>query len=1024
MKQLIDVVIILEILFFFSAVICIFFGSYSLYVNPKSKLNILFFATSLSLGVWSLGFGLFMHGDDTASAFIWRRVASIGCSLFYSFLLHFLLTLTKKDKFLKNTFFMIFMYFPALISIYIFGISSDNQYIVVKTIYGFNSSPVHNLWEKFFLIYYISYTVIGLINILYWALKTNNTSQKKVAYLIFWSFTATFVLGNITYVFSNIIFSAEMPQIVPILVFLPIGIIFHAMFRYGFMLSDKIQRHEDILNDSTRAQVYSYFSGTFIIGSIFSLIIQTLYYENIYQPIFSSVIILLLGVFVRIIGKLNINNSFKDILLIVAAFVAIPVITLIFLPFGSMTIWGISIIFIIISLVFTKRMVLAALSVSILTTQIIVWLLSPKEVVVSIDNVVFFGRICILSLAIWLAFYVNRVYIKRLEENKYQAKMQTLISDISTEFISVTQSNLYEKIYSLACKVGDFFNIDRCYVFAIDIETNTMSCVSKWCNSKILPKVSNMQVISMDRYYWLLENFKNNHIVKAEKLSDLPEEAELLKEDLKYIGVKSILLAPISGSNKLLGFIGIDSIRLSNEWSDEQIANIGIINNILSDAFTRVEAEKEINYMAYHDYLTGLPNRRLFNDRLNQAIYLAKRTEKIIGLIFIDLDSFKVINDTIGHEGGDQLLKIVSEKLVNIVRQSDTVSRFGGDEFIIMLNNLTDDVDIRKISEKVMSVFKQPFNINRQEFYVTTSVGIAMYPFDGTDAEELIKNADIAMYKAKEKGRNQVFICSHELKEEIIKKIKITNSLHRALERNEFYLNYQPQIELITGRIIGLEALIRWRHPEMGIIPPSVFIPIAEQAGLINRIGEWVLKTAYEQNRRWQINGYEHVRMAVNVSANQLRSHNLIEQIKEVMEVSELTPEYMELEITESAAMNETDYIVRLLGDIKSLGILISIDDFGTDYSSLSRLKVLPIDKLKIDKQFIDGIEESEKDKAIVRTIINLAKNLNIKVIAEGVETENQINFLKEELCDEIQGYYYYKPMSAINIENILKKGS
>ena len=386
------------------------------------------------------------------------------------------------------------------------------------------------------------------------------------------------------------------------------------------------------------------------------------------------------------------------------------------------------------------------------------------------------------------------------------------------------------------------------------------------------------------------------------------------------------------------------------------------------------------------------------------------------------MDSFKTINDTIGHEGGDALLKIVSDKLVKAVRESDTVSRFGGDEFLVMVNNLADEDAIAGIAEKIINVLSEPFYVEGQEFYLTTSLGIALYPFDGTDMDSLLKNADSAMYKAKENGKNQYVVCSSELKNEVIEKIRITNSLYRALERGEFYLNYQPQIQVSTGKIIGLEALIRWRHHELGLVSPVVFIPIAEQIGVIGEIGAWVLRQACLQNKEWQLAGYDCVCMAVNVSAYQLRNKRFADQVGQTIRETGLEPGFIEIEITESAAMNETRDVIGLMNILRSLGISIAIDDFGTDYSSLSRLKELPIDKIKIDKRFIDGIGNGEKDRAIVRTIIDLSRNLELKIIAEGVEDKNQLEFLKQNNCNEVQGYYYYKPMPASEVTHLLQQ--
>jgi diguanylate cyclase (GGDEF)-like protein len=647
-------------------------------------------------------------------------------------------------------------------------------------------------------------------------------------------------------------------------------------------------------------------------------------------------------------------------------------------------------------------------------------MLKPEAFI--IDKIDYLGRIGVLCIVIRIAFYVNKIYIKRLSQNADQLSLQRFISEISSDFINVDQSNIDEKINWVIKIVGKLFSIDQINKLLIDLEHQTIEYTTIWDAEENGARENYKHNIQFDDISWLMNQLISRESIYIPNVDLLPDAAARMKNEFKKRKICSVVAIPIQERGKTIGILEFTSGNSTKIFQDDEMRVLKIIANIFDDALTKVEAENEIKYMAYHDHLTCLPNRRLFKDRLNQAIALAKRTEKLIGVIFIDLDSFKNINDTLGHEGGDFLLKIVSEKLVNTVRNSDTVSRYGGDEFIIMVNNISSEGDIIHIMEKIMLTLGQPIIVDGQVFNLTTSAGISTYPFDGTDSDSLLRNADISMYKAKEKGKNQFVVCSSELKEEVIYKIKMTNSLYRALERDEFYLHYQPQIDLSTKEIIGLEALIRWKHPELGFVSPAVFIPIAEQTGLINVIGEWVLKNACEQNKKWQEAGYSPVRMAVNVSANQLRNPIFVEQIKNTLNETAMSPKFLEIEITESTVMNETEDIAKFLGEIRDLGVMISIDDFGTDYSSLSRLKELPIDKIKIDKQFVDGIEECEKDRAIVRTIINLANNLDLKVIAEGVENEKQLEFLKQELCDEVQGYHYYRPMSDQDIEKILFK--
>lgn len=340
---------------------------------------------------------------------------------------------------------------------------------------------------------------------------------------------------------------------------------------------------------------------------------------------------------------------------------------------------------------------------------------------------------------------------------------------------------------------------------------------------------------------------------------------------------------------------------------------------------------------------------------------------------------------------------------------------------MILLNHLNGTDDIERIIKKILSIFEEPFLIKEQEYFVTASAGVAVYPFDGGDSDTLIKNADIAMYKAKEQGKNQYLFCTADMKKEVLLKMRLMNNLYRALAKNEFMLHFQPQVCTRSKRIIAAEALLRWNHPELGMIPPNQFIPLTEQTGLIVPIGEWVLRTACMQCKTWQLSGFPDMRIAVNVSIIQLRNPDFVSRLKRILQETQLEAQYLELEITESAAVNESEYIFEVLDKLKALHLSISIDDFGTEYSSLSRLTSMPIDRIKMDMQFVRRIHQSDKDKAIALGIINLAHNLGLKVIAEGVETENQLDFLCQKDCDEIQGFYFYRPLNADDFDMILK---
>ncbi|HZD60788.1 MAG TPA: PAS domain S-box protein [Anaerolineae bacterium] len=438
------------------------------------------------------------------------------------------------------------------------------------------------------------------------------------------------------------------------------------------------------------------------------------------------------------------------------------------------------------------------------------------------------------------------------------------------------------------------------------------------------------------------------------------------------------------------------------------------------DITERKQAEEMIRYMAYYDPLTDLPNRVLLNDRLTLALANAHRNNRMLALLFLDLDSFKTINDTLGHTVGDQLLQDVAGRLRKCLREGDTIARLGGDEFTLLLPQIDHAEDAAKVAQRVVEVLEPPFNFEDREFHVTTSIGIALYPSDGEDAQTLLKNADIALYRAKEQGRNNYQLYTPILNAKAFERLAIENSLRRALEREEFVIYYHPQVDLNSQKVVGMEALLRWQHPDRGLISPSDFIPIAEETGLIIPIGEWVLRTACEQNKAWRDAGYSPIRVAVNLSARQFQQRRLVETIEQILKGTLLESNYLELEITESTIMKDTDAAITTLHRLKEMGIKVSIDDFGTGYSSLSNLKRFPIDTLKIDRSFVRDITVDPDDAAIATAIITLAHSLHLKVVAEGVETFEQMELLHSLECDEMQGYIFSHPLPVEEATELL----
>ena len=464
-------------------------------------------------------------------------------------------------------------------------------------------------------------------------------------------------------------------------------------------------------------------------------------------------------------------------------------------------------------------------------------------------------------------------------------------------------------------------------------------------------------------------------------------------------------------------------VRYPHEPTADEAQAIAMATRISGIAIERSQAEQRIRHMANHDALTGLPNRTLLSDRLNQVLLHAQRYQRGVTVVFIDLDNFKLINDSLGHRAGDNLLKTIADRMVRCVRRTDTVVRLGGDEFVVVLFDQVQEAGgIRATIEKIRDTIREPVDLNDQNYQVTCSMGLASYPNDGVDAETLLMNADAAMYRAKEMGRNNYQLYTSEMNIKVHEKLRLQEQLRHALANEEFRLVFQPQVDLRTETIFGVEALLRWDHPIEGLVSPTTFIPLAEETGLIVPIGDWVLHTACRQNKAWQNAGLPPMTISVNVSARQFLQKEWVGRVAHALAVSGLDAQYLELELTESLIMQDLDGAIATMTQLQAMGVRLSVDDFGTGYSSLSALKHFPIVRLKIDQSFVRELPDGEDNRAIARAVISLGRQLNLKVIAEGVETEKQLNFLRDNDCHEIQGYHYSKPVTPRELEQLLRE--
>jgi diguanylate cyclase (GGDEF)-like protein len=543
------------------------------------------------------------------------------------------------------------------------------------------------------------------------------------------------------------------------------------------------------------------------------------------------------------------------------------------------------------------------------------------------------------------------------------------------------------------------------------------------------------------------------HTYTVAELRQNPAYAPLASE-FEHTKIRSILMIPLQFHQQYVGYISIfrDSYDVeifwagrqdedprnhmprssfalwrelkadqAPEWSADEIKLAQSIGLHVYMAIVQKRVESMIRYQASHDSLTNLPNRLLFNEQLSLALIQAHQQDEMLGVAFLDLDRFKTINDSLGHAVGDQLLQQVADSLKLCLRDCDVIARWGGDEFTLLLPHLNSAEDITKIARRILDKLSLPFYAE-QELYVTASLGIALYPYDGEDVETLLKNADVAMYQAKQLGKNNYQLYVEEMNTKVVRQLSLESDLRRAIANQELTLHYQPQIDIQTGKIVGVEALLRWQHPQLGFISPAEFIPLAEESGLICALGHWVLQTACKQQQLWYSAGLFPVRVAINLSAQQFQQTDLVNTMIQVLEATHVKPEHLEIEITESAAMRDVNFTISILRQLQDIGVTIAIDDFGTGYSSLNAIKYFPLHILKIDRSFVHDAVQDPSDAAIAKTIVALGKGLGLNVLAEGVETQEQLDFLRSIQCDSAQGYFFSKPLPPEEIAKLLMR--
>ncbi len=1007
-----------------------FFGLLVLSYNSSSSLHRVLFCSFLCLSWWAFAFNVANIAPDYETALLWRRLAAAGWGIYYSLLLHYILILTGKHALLQKYWLYLLLYLPAALNVFLYGIyakTASASYQLIKTQAGWvnivGAMPLD--WPHY--ISYIGFSLAGIIILLHWGITAQEQTKRRTAILIGSAAFLALFIGTMTDHLLSDIFRMEFPQLGPVVILFPALVMFYCIRRYGLMRPTPktvVPAKNQILSESVRLSLQLYLAMALSFGGLISF--AALFFTNsapLAHILAIVTVFMVAGGIIYLLRSLNLQTDTKDNIVGVVLAVTLPVLTVLIYELTEVHTWTLPVMFVLLAIIFGNKKIVVLMGISVLFSLVWSWVRTPilPLILTGVDHAV---RMAALMLIFSFVFYLNHVFKRAIADSQENAIRAKLLSDVSGVLITATESNIDNRIHEVLAMWGNHFHANYVDIFFLDHAQKTLKSTYRWCALGIRPAASLGSTEKEEVFAAALGlNQLGDEIHPARRPhADALVGSETEDRWTKKIENGILTIIPSKIAEQMISIVLIEKHASNPGWQEEELRMCRIVARMITDVWLKIETDRQIKHDAYHDGLTGLPNRQHFIDRLKQAINMATRTQKLVGVIFLDLDSFKSVNDTMGHTGGDVLLRQIGQELRKSVREYDVVARFGGDEFLIMLPQADDIGSIERVAVKVLDTFKAPVAIGEQEFSVTVSMGIAIFPVDGDEPDALLKNADIAMYASKGRGKNKYAFCTDTMKEEARINILLTNDLHRALERNELFLHYQPQLEAATEEIIGAEALLRWRHPRLGMIPPTTFIPLAERTGQISNIGAWVINQACFQNKRWQHAGLKPITMAVNLSPGQFLDGHLVDAVQNALAESRLNPQFLELEITENIAAHDAHNIAFALGRLKALGVRIAIDDFGSGYSSLDRFKSLPVDKLKIDMRFVRGIGIGNKDEEIIKVILQLGKTFGTKVLAEGVEDEKQLSFLRENFCDEVQGFYYYKPMAADEMGGVLQK--
>jgi len=1012
------------------------FGTYALDTNAKSRVNRLFILITSSTAIWAYSFSIANSAPTAQANAFWGCLSVFGWGVFYSIMLHFVLILTKTKTPFNKQIMLAIIYLPAVVNILLFapfGFLAEKQFQLVKTDFGWiNVLPVNmgNIW---FMTYYSAFTIVILILLVRWWKKLDpQDPQKRQARNFLISILFPLVLGVATETIPDIIGKGSFPKFTVVFLLVPVTMLSSTLRKSGLLLERPAEvstpLKSDQLADADRMRMFRTVASIFAAGSSASFFIGYFAMQKTAkEEMLIAATLLSLGILIRSIPRITKNHTHQNTLFLIVGAFSLFLLNLRNVDTGAVTIWSIYILFFMFTVILDSKIHLMIYAGLVVLIQIYFSVFYPT-VTVTLDVNAYMTRVALVILTYFAVRQLADEYTLKLEAHKTFIKEQHVLEAISTNFITINSENAQEKVYEMLKMAAEVLEFDYAYLIGFnegDEEANVFSTYTKGYESDSLPYRPGMKV-KMATLPLAKVLIDRGTPMMCEDIVNSPSDGcEGTRNFFISRGINSFFGYPLQLAGRpiegMLVFEYYD--RIDKNLSENRLYFLNILVNMLGDSRKKTLYEELLYNVAYFDETTKLGNRSMYIKTVEERIRDRKDSEKL-ALLNIELANMRMIKDTFGHSMVEQVMMKSATMLKNQLGPSCTISRTNDGEFAVLIPNVESTDQIEGCANRLLDVFSHPIStdLEIESLFVVPRIGISVYPDDGKDVKTVMKNADLAGYEAVRNNEDIVFY-AERLGNYIAENTLFTNKLFKSLQNEEFSLEFQPQISCDTGKTVGVEALLRWTTDDNRRVPPDRFIPILEQTGLIYDVGLWVLEQTLLEHNRLIAKGFPPLRFSINLSVVQFEEDDFILDVAKIIERNQVDPKYIELEITESLFSKDPEDVLKKIFELKGLGVHIAIDDFGKGYSSLNRLKLVPFDRLKIDKEIIDYIDLERKWAPITENTISLARSFGASVTAEGVETKEQADFLKSIACDEIQGYYYSRPLSSAALEEFLKNG-